>query len=170
MTEDPTPEEICRLLELQPHPTCGFVRVSYVDDHRLETGTLPPPLDAARSLSSALYFLVTLSAPVRLHRIRSAQLYHHYLGDALEVLQLHADGSTERSVVGADLRAGERPQLLIPGDTFHTARLRDGGRWFLGASTEWPGVEPADVEPGDLEALCASHADVADELRAIAAA
>lgn len=168
MTEDPTPEEICRPLErsrIRPAASCGSAMSMTIAS---ETGTLPP-LDAARSLSSALYFLVTLSAPVRLHRIRSAQLYHHYLGDALEVLQLHADGSTERSVVGADLRAGERPQLLIPGDTFHTARLRDGGRWFLGASTSGR-AEPADVEPGDLEALCASHADVADELRAIAAA
>jgi hypothetical protein len=33
--------------------------------------------------------------------------------------------------------------------------------WFLGASTEWPGVEPADVEIGDVEALAAKYPDVA---------
>ena len=58
---------------------------------------------------------------------------------------LHGDGSSERVIVGPDLRGGQRVQLFIPGGTFHTARLV-GRRWFLGASTEWPGVEPADVE------------------------
>jgi hypothetical protein len=90
--------------------------------------------------------LVTPTAPVRLHRIRNDQLYHYYLGDPLELLMLHADGTTERVVVGPDLRNSERVQLLIPGNTFHTARLVGRRRWFLGASTEWPGVVPADVE------------------------
>jgi predicted cupin superfamily sugar epimerase len=34
-------------------------------------------------------------------------------------------------VVGPDLRAGQSVQLLIPGDTFHTARLLGDGRWFF---------------------------------------
>ena len=33
----------------------------------------------------------------------------------------------------AGLRAGQRVQLLIPGNTFHTARLLGRGRWFFGA-------------------------------------
>jgi uncharacterized protein len=113
--------------------------------------------------------MVTKSAPVRLHRIRNDQLYHYYLGDPLELFLLHADGTTERVIVGPDLRNGQRVQLLIPGNTFHTARLLGQGRWFLGASTEWPGVIPADVEIGDLDALAGQYPGVASELRAIAA-
>ena len=64
---------------------------------------------------------------------------------------------------------GQRVQLLIPGNTFHTARLIGQGRWFLGASTEWPGVIPADVEIGNLEALALKYPNIAAELRAIAA-
>jgi hypothetical protein len=63
----------------------------------------------------------------------------------------------------------ERVQLLIPGNTFHTARLSGQGRWFLGASTEWPGVVPADVEIGDLGELAGKYPAIAAELRAIAA-
>ena len=81
-------------------------------------------------------FMVTPTAPVRLHRIRNDQLYHYYLGDPIEVLLLHGGGTTERVVVGPDLRGGERVQLLIPGNTFHAARLMGRRRWFLGASTE----------------------------------
>jgi hypothetical protein len=120
-------------------------------------------------MGSALYFMVTPTAPVRLHRIRNDQLYHYYLGDPLEVFMLHGNGTTERFVVGPDLREGQRVQLLIPGNTFHTARLIGQRRWFLGASTEWPGVVPADVEIGKLDELAAKYPSVAPDLRAIAA-
>ncbi len=37
---------------------------------------------------------------------------------------------------------------------------------FLGASTEWPGVEPADVEIGNVEPLAAKYPGTAAHLRA----
>jgi hypothetical protein len=110
--------------------------------------------------------MVTPDAPVRLHRIRNDQLYHRYLGDPIEVLMLHEKGTSERAIVGPDLRAGQCVQLLIPGNTFHTARVIGARGWFLGASTEWPGVERVDVEIGHVEALAAKYPDVADDLRA----
>jgi predicted cupin superfamily sugar epimerase len=103
---------------------------------------------------------------VRLHRIRNDQLYHYYLGYPIEVLMLRADGTSGRAIVGHDLRSGQRVQLLIPGNTFHTARIIGGRRWFLGASTEWPGVEPADVEIGDVDALAEKYPGAASDLRA----
>jgi predicted cupin superfamily sugar epimerase len=168
-SHDLTPADILRLLGLEPNATCGFVRVTFVSARAVAPGGLGAPFEEGRALGSALYFMVTPGAPVRLHRIRNDQLYHFYLGDPLEVFLLYADGSSERVVVGPDLAAGERVQLLIPGGTFHTARLVGSGRWFLGASTEWPGVDPADVEIGDLEAIAGRYPAVAAELRAIAA-
>lgn len=169
MTADLTAPEILRLLNLEPNATCGFVRVTFTSKLSVGEGGLPAPFNGGGPLGSALYFMVTPGAPVRLHRIRNEQLYHYYLGDPIEIFMLHADGSGERAVVGPDLRQGQRVQLLIPGNTFHTARLIGQGRWFLGASTEWPGVIPAYVEIGDLDALAGKYPAVAQDLRAIAA-
>jgi predicted cupin superfamily sugar epimerase len=169
MTGDLTADEIRTLLKLEPNATCGFVRVTFVSKHSIAAGGLPAPFAEGRPLGSALYFLVTPGAPVRLHRIRNEQLYHYYLGDPLEVFLLHADGTSERVIVGPDLRSGQRVQLLIPGNTFHTARLIGRRQWFLGASTEWPGVVPADVEMGNLDELAGKFPSVAADLRAIAA-
>ncbi len=170
MTIELTADEIRSLLKLEPNATCGFVRVTFVSKESIAAGGLPAPFSQGRPLGSALYFMVTPDAPVRLHRIRNEQLYHYYLGDPLEVFLLHADGSTERIIVGPDLRSGERVQLLIPGNTFHTARLIGRRHWFLGASTEWPGVVPAaDVEIGNLDELAGKYPSVAADLRAIAA-
>ena len=169
LTAELTAAKICSLLNLKPNATCGSTRVSFVSQLSIAAGGLPAPFADGRPLGSALYFLVTPGAPVRLHRIRNEQLYHYYLGDPLEVFLLHADGSSERVVVGPDIRAGERLQLRIPGNTFHSARVIGPGRWFLGGSTEWPGVVPADVEIGNVEESAENYPTVAVDLRAIAA-
>ena len=157
-----TAEEIRQVLDLEANATCGFVRVSFVADREIAAGGMAPPFAARRPAGSALYFLVTPEAPVKLHRIQNDQLYHYYLGDPLEVLLLKGRG--ERVIVGPDLRAGHRLQLLIPGGTFHTARVIGARQWFLGASTEWPGVIPADVEMGDVPRLATQYPDVAAEI------
>ena len=169
MSGDLTAEDVRKLLQLEPNATCGFVRLTFVSQQAIAAGGLPAPFADGRPAGSALYFMVTPEAPVRLHRIRNDQLYHYYLGDPIELFLLHADGTSERIVVGPDLRAGERVQQLIPGNTFHTARVIGRRRWFLGASPEWPGVVPEDVEIGNLEALAGKYPAVAAELRAIAA-
>ena len=163
-----TAEEIRELLGLQPHPTCGFVEETYRSRGRIPAESLPPEYAGSRPYGSALYFLVTPDAHIELHRIRSDQQYHHYLGDPLEVLLLFPDGSGAVSQIGSDLRAGMRPMLFIPGGTFHMARLLPGGRWSLLSSTEWPGVEPPDVEHGDPAALIAAYPAMASEIRRFA--
>src|SRR5439155_24555085 len=96
-------DEVCRLLRLEPHATCGFVRVTFLSKQSIAAGGLPAPFAEGRPLGSALYFMVTPGSPVRLHRIRNDQLYHYYLGDPIEVFLLLADGTTERIIVGPDL-------------------------------------------------------------------
>jgi uncharacterized protein len=169
MSHDLSADEIRKLLQLAPNATCGFVQQTYHTKQAIAPGGLPAPFADGRPLGSALYFMVTPIAPVRLHRIRNDQLYHYYLGDPIELFLLYENGNTERIIVGPDLRGGERVQQRIPGHTFHTARVIGRRRWFLGASTAWPGVTPADVEIGNLEALSAKHPAVAIDLRAIAA-
>ncbi len=97
--------------------------------------------------------MVTPEAPVKLHRIDNEQLYHYYLGDPIEVLLLRENGDSELVVVGPNIVGGHMLQLYIPGNTFHTARVTGKRRWFLGASTEWPGVvvRDRDVELGDVD-------------------
>lgn len=155
MSTDPdlSAEDVIARFGLARHPTCGFVNENYGSKLRVAPGGLPAPFAAGRPLGSALLFLVTPDARVRPHRIRNDQLYHHYLGDPLEVLAMYEDGTHAIEVVGADICGGQRLQLFLPGGTFHTARLAAGGRWHLGASTQWPGVEPPDVEPADVDTL-----------------
>src|SRR5919199_3641237 len=110
-----TTDEIKAMLGLERHPTCGFVAETYRSPLRMPTLTLPEVYKSSRPYASGLYFLVTPDAQIVMHRIRADQLYHHYLGDPLEVLLLYPEGSGAVATVGSDLGAGMRPQLLIPG-------------------------------------------------------
>jgi predicted cupin superfamily sugar epimerase len=144
-----TAKDVIKLLELEPHPTCGYVIETYRSPHRIPHTALPAGYEGSRPFGSALYFLVAPDRPMRMHSNRSDQFYEHHMGDALEVLLLYADGNGEIKTVGSDLAAGMRPELFIPGGTFHVSRLAAGGSWALLSATAWPGVEPPDIEPGD---------------------
>jgi len=162
-----TAEEIRTLLKLEPNRTCGFARETYKSNLSIAPGGLPAPFADGRPLGTALYFMVTPEAPVKLHRIDNDQLYHYYLGDPIEVLLLYENGDSELVVVGSNVVGGEMVQLFIPGKTFHTARITGKKRWFLGASTEWPGVvvRDRDVELGDVEQLAAKYPESAADIR-----
>ena len=152
-----SPAWIIELLGLRPHGTCGFMGETYVSDLQIPATSLPAAYQGGRPAGGVFYFLVTPLAGVRLHRIRSDQMYHHYLGDPLEVLLLHPGAGSEVRVVGADLAAGMRPQLLIPGGTFHAARVRAGGGFALLGTSVWARAEPQDVELGEREQLRAAY-------------
>lgn len=165
MHQGMTYQDVERLLDLKPNATCGYVRVTFMSKQRIAPGGLPAPFQAGRPMGSALYFMLTPQEPVKLHRIRNDQFYHYYLGDPIEVLMMLTDGTTQHHIVGPDLRAGQTVQLFIPGNTFHTARVIGTRQWFLGGSTEWPGVEPEDVELGNADALAKKYPGVAEQIR-----
>ena len=103
MPETVKAEEIKALLKLEPNQTCGFVRETYQSALNIAPGGLPAPFEDGRPLGTALYFMVTPQAPVKLHRIRNDQLYHYYLGDPLEVLLLYQNGDSELVIVAAPI-------------------------------------------------------------------
>jgi predicted cupin superfamily sugar epimerase len=152
----PSAAWIIEQLGLKPHGTCGYMGETYVSALQIPAGSLPAEYGGSRPLGGVFYFLVTPEARVRLHRIRSDQMYHHYLGDPLEVLLLLPGGVAEVRLVGPDLAAGMRPQLLIPGGTFHAARVRGDEYALLGTSV-WARADPADVEMGDVARLQATY-------------
>jgi predicted cupin superfamily sugar epimerase len=150
-------DQVIELLGLGPHPTCGLVHETYRSRLEVPRSALPPGYSGDRPLGGVLYFLVTPQARIRLHRIRSDQMYHHYLGDPLEVLLLYPGGASDVRVVGPDLAAGMRPQLLIPGGTFHAGRVLGADSYALLGTSVWLRPEPSDVEMGDAQQLMAAY-------------
>ena len=154
----PTVETLCALLGLVPHPIeGGFFTETYRSPDLLPGDALPARYRGARAAATAIYYLLTPETFSAMHRLGSDEIFHFYLGEPVEMLQLAPDGSHRVVVIGPDLEAGQRPQVVVPRGVWQGARLRPGGRLALLGTTVAPGFDYADYETGGRAALLASH-------------
>ncbi|HEY4008976.1 MAG TPA: cupin domain-containing protein [Acidobacteriaceae bacterium] len=153
MRERLTAEEVKQLLGLWPHPREGgwFVR-TYEASEWVAVEAFPDARDEElRRTGTAIYYLLERGTFSEMHVLASDEIFHHYAGDAVEMLQLFPDGSSKRVVLGDDLRAGERPQVVVPRGVLQGSRLlpsvserEPGVGWALLGCTVSPGFEFAD--------------------------
>lgn len=152
-----TAEEIIRALELKPHPEGGFYRESYRAGEAIPSSALPDRYEGERAFSTTIYYLLTPETRSRIHRLKSDEIFHFYLGDSVEFVLLFADGGWSREILGASLEYGERPQLVIPGGVWFGARLVQRGAFALMGATVAPGFEFGDYEEGNRDYLLRNY-------------
>ncbi len=152
-----TVEEVKRRLKLVPHPREGgwYVRTYEAAEWVEASGFGEGRYGAARRTGTAIYYLLEMGTFSEMHRLRSDEVFHFYLGDAVEMLQLLPDGQGRRVVIGTDLAAGERPQVVVERGVWQGSRLVRGGQWALLGCTVSPGFEFEDYETGHREELIA---------------
>jgi len=153
-----TVAQIKDLLKLQPLPLeGGFFAEVYRSICKLPSSALPRGYPNERSLSTAIYYLLTPESFSAMHRLRGDEVYHFYLGDPVEMLLLKPDGSAEAILVGSDIAAGMHLQHVVVGGTWQGARLAPGGQFALMGTTMAPGFDPADFELGNRDQLSVQY-------------
>lgn len=161
-------DDLKALLGLQPLPEeGGFYAETYRATVRLAPHALPPAFVAERHLATAIYYLLTPDTFSALHRLPGDEIYHFYLGDPVELLQLYPDGQGEVLTLGQDLHHGMRLQQVVPGGVWQGSRLAAGGAWALLGTTMAPGFDFADYEGGDKAMLTAHYPDFANRIAAL---
>ena len=154
-----TAQDVIRMLALVPLPgEGGYFRETYRSSHSLPGAT-------ARDLSTAIYYLLTRDTFSAIHRLPGDEVFHFYLGDPVEMLQLRPDGTAARLTIGTDIANGMRPQVVIPGGTWQGSRLLPGGEFALLGTTMAPGFAFEDFEAGDRNALVRKYPRYAGEIR-----
>ncbi len=102
-----------------------------------------------------------------MHRLPVDEIWHFYLGDPVELLLLHPDGSWSRPVLGSDPLVGQAPQLVVPAGTWMGGRLAPGGVFALFGNTLAPGFHSGFYEGGRLENLVGGWPEAADLIEAL---
>jgi len=127
------PEEIVKTLNMQPHPEGGWYAETWRD-------TAQP-----RASGTAIYFLLEA------HQVDATEIWHWYAGSAMQLHQYDGDKSTV-DILGPDITASQRPQLIVPQDIWQKSVPIEG--WVLVGCTVSPGFEfngfelaPAGWEP-----------------------
>lgn len=150
-----TAAEVKRVLGLEPHPREGgwFVQTYRAEETIAADAFAERRYAGPRSVATAIYYLLEPGTFSEMHRLRSDEVFHHYAGGAVEMLQLLPGGEQKRVVIGKDLIAGERPQVLVERGVWQGSRLVRETGWALLGCTVAPGFEYEDYETGYREAL-----------------
>ena len=137
-----------RLIEelgLEPHPEGGWYRETW-------RAAAPP---GERAAATAILFLLEQEQRSHWHKVDAAELWLFHAGSALSLRTAPGDsGPVDHFRLGADILAGERPQLLVaPGD-WQSAEAGRG--WALVSCIVSPGFQfsgftlaPPGWAPGD---------------------
>jgi predicted cupin superfamily sugar epimerase len=163
-----TAEKLIAHLQLQPHPKeGGFFRETYRSADRLTA--LPGRYGSDRCAGTAIYYLLTPNTFSAMHLLQSDEIFHFYLGSPVRMLQLHPDGRGEEFVLGADVPAGQRPQLVVPRGVWQGSCLEPGGEFALLGCTVAPGFEYVDYAHGRREELIARYAGFERQIKRLTA-
>lgn len=119
-----TADDIIKMLGLQPHPEGGHYRQTWVADS----------CENNRSAGTCIYSLLKAEETSHWHRVDAAEIWHFYAGDPLILsLSKTETGPAVEHILGPDLAAGARPQLIVP--PHHWQAARPTGDWtFVGCT------------------------------------
>lgn len=157
-----TAEQIKALLKLDPHPIEG--------GHFRQTWAASATLDLPRGprfRGTAIYYLLEKGQFSEMHMLESDEMFHFYLGDPVEMLQLFPDGGSVVLRLGQDLLAGENVQVLVPAGVWQGTRLIGNGEVALLGCTVVPGFDYADYHNASLEELAEKWPEQKERIRAL---
>lgn len=128
------PQDIIRILGMQPHPEGGWYKETFRD-----------PAGGGRGHSTAIYYLLQAGERSHWHRVRdAAEVWHYHAGDPLR-LRISLDGvELDTVMLGPDILEGERPQAIVPAGAWQAAETL--GAYTLVGCTVAPGFDFAAFE------------------------
>ncbi|MER7838499.1 cupin domain-containing protein [Streptomyces sp. NPDC096040] len=143
-----TPDDLIAHYDLEPIPReGGLFRQTWAGPERPD----------GRPEGTAIVALLTADDFSALHRLPTDEIWHHYLGDPLNLLLLAPDGTTRTPVLGPDLLGGQQIQLTVPAGTWMGARVAPPGAWTLFGCTMAPGFTFEGYEHGNAAHLTARY-------------
>ena len=135
-------EKIIKKLELVPlEDEGGRYYETYRSEEFIDAGSLPQRYGSRRCFYTSIYYLITGENYSHLHKVKSDEIFHFYLGDTVEMINLFPDGNYKKIILGQNILNDEKLQYLVPSDVWQGARLKKGGSFALLGTTVSPGFE-----------------------------
>jgi uncharacterized protein len=146
------PGVIIERLGLVPlEPEGGFVGQTWLDER-----------------ASAIHYLMAEGAVSGLHRLEHLEIWAWHAGSPARFLLVSPAGEVSEPVLGPDLAAGERPQVVVPGGWWQACEPL--GEWTLVSTFMAPPYADDSVTFHGGLALAEAHPAVAERIRRLARA
>jgi predicted cupin superfamily sugar epimerase len=143
-------ERIIEAFGMGPHPEGGW----YAETFRGGAVGGQGARAGGRAAVSAIYFLLREGERSHWHTVDACEIWLWHAGSPVR-LRLSPDGKISETVLlGSDLKAGERPQVVVPEGVWQAAE--SAGGWSLVSCVVAPAFEfagfrmaPVGWEPGE---------------------
>lgn len=137
-------QTLIEALGLKPHPEGGWYRETW----------RAPATGGERASATAIFFLLEERQRSHWHRVDAAEIWLFHAGSALRLETASGDAGPIRTTrLGADMLAGDTPQLIVSAGEWQAAEADRG--WALVSCIVSPGFEfagftlaPPDWSPG----------------------
>jgi len=133
--------QLIKRLKLKKHPEGGYFKQTYTANTIVNIVGYDKP----RCISTAIYYMLVGDQFSAFHRIKSDELWHHYMGSSLT---LYAIDNGKLSKIKMGNGTGEVPQVAIKANTWFAASLNDKKSYCLLGCTVSPGFDYSDWELG----------------------
>ncbi len=163
-----TAEQLIEFFGLEPLPVeGGLFFQTYLSKEMIDRDCLPNRYGQHKPFGTAIVYLLiddedSFSA---LHKLPTDEVYHFYLGDAVELLQLYPDGHSKRVILGQDILSGQKIQHVAPQNVWQGSRLLPGGEFALLGTTMAPGYTDEDYVGGRADLLMSEYPEQAELIR-----
>lgn len=138
-------DSLVKLYDLKPHPEGGFFKETYRSPFKI-LKTDNSHFTDARNISTAIFFLLPAGTKSHLHRIKSDEIWHFYLGGPMKLVQIFEDGREIQTLLGQDIHQGQILQHCVPaGCWFGGFPLPSSDYSFVGCTVA-PGFDFRDFE------------------------
>ncbi|NME70909.1 cupin domain-containing protein [Flammeovirga aprica] len=153
-------DEIIKFLEMTPHPEGGYFYETYRSHKTIEVNS--DRLE--RNASTAIYYLMGKDEFSTFHRLKYTEIWHHYDGARVKIVEITPSGELKETIVGKDFLAGEVPQYVIKGGNWFAARalVEKEDDFVLVGCTVAPGFEFEDFEIANIDNLTEEHPQYAE--------
>ncbi len=146
-------KEIINELNLMPHPEGGYFIETYRSDGTIKEDSLNKTYNGERNYSTCIYFLLTSNTFSAFHKIRQDEIWHFYEGSPIELFTISVNGNLSKHIIGLDLKNGQKPQLIVPGNHWFAASVLNKDSYALVGCTVSPGFDFEDFVLGTKKEL-----------------
>ena len=129
-------KDVIFTLGMRPHPEGGWYARTFEDGEQAD----------GRARSTAIYYLLEAGDASHWHRVDAVEVWHHYAGAPLQ-LRISDGKTVNEHLLGPDLDAGQRPQVVVPKRAWQSAVST--GAWTLVGCTVAPGFQFSGFELAD---------------------
>lgn len=139
---------LVKKLELEKHPEGGYFKQTY----RSDTTVNVKGYDGPRNIATAIYYLLAGDEFAAFHKIRSDEIWHHYVGGTVTLYAIDGDGKLSKVKIGR-----ETPQAVIKANTWFAAALDSKRSYCLLGCTVSLGFDYRDWELGRRDGLLKAY-------------